>query len=246
MEHWIYRHADLITVHSPGNRDHVVMKGTPEEKTEVMPNWVDTDFITPGERMNGFRKEFNLGDKFIVSFAGVIGYSQDIDVILRAADILRDRQEILFLIVGDGVEKERLEKIASSMALSNVMFLPMQPRDKYPSVLHASDVCLTTLHKEVRTPVVPSKILSIMAAGRPVIACMHLGGDAPKLVGKAGCGYILPPEDPRILADHILKLYDDKGLNDEMGRKGREYAEKELSLSMAAGRYLKLIEGWGW
>ena len=243
MERWIYRHADLITVHSPGNRNHVVMKGAPPHSVEVMPNWVDTDFITPGERMNGFRKEFDLGDKFIVSFAGVIGYSQDIDVIIGAADILREKNDIFFLIVGDGVEKERLENKASSMGLSNVMFFPMQPRDKYPSVLHASDVCLATLHKGVRTPVVPSKILSIMAAGKPVIACMHLGGDAPKLVEKAGCGYILPPEDPRILADHILKLYNNKGLKEEMGGKGRMYAEKELSLSIAAERYLNLIEG---
>lgn len=95
--------ANLITVHSPGNKDHVVMKGASPGKVEVMPNWVDTGFIAPGERMNGFREEYNLGDKFVVSFAGVIGYSQDIDVILGAADLLRDRNDILFLIVGDRV-----------------------------------------------------------------------------------------------------------------------------------------------
>ena len=279
----MYDGADLITVHSPGNKDHVVMKGAPPDKVEVMPNWVDTDFITPGERMNGFREEFGLGDKFVVSFAGVIGYSQDIDVILGAADLLRDKKDILFLIVGDGVEKERLMKKACSMGLStmpepvplrrwnkphqtnqtnqtnqinqinetnqtnqtnqtNVMFLPMQPRDRYPSILHASDVCLATLHEEVKTPVVPSKILSIMAAGRPVVACMNLDGDAPRLVEEAGCGYVLPPEDPQILADHILKLYEDEGLREEMGRKGREYAERELALTVVAKRYVKLIQ----
>jgi len=242
MERWVYQRANLVTVHSPGNRDHVVMKGAPPEKVEVMHNWVDTDFIVPGERMNSFREEFGLGDKFIVSFAGVIGYSQDIDVILGAADLLRDKEGILFLIVGDGVEKERLEKKAAGMGLPNVRFIPMQPRDKYPTVLHASDVCLATLHKEVKTPVVPSKILSIMAAGRPVVACMNLGGDAPRLVEEAGCGYVLPPEDPEILADHILKLYQGEELREEMGRNGREYAEKELALTVAGERYIRLID----
>lgn len=242
MERWVYRRADLITVHSPGNRDHVVMKGASPDKVEVMPNWVDTDFIVPGKRMNGLREEFGLGNKFIVSFAGVLGYSQDIDVILGVADLLMKKGDILFLIVGDGVEKGRLEKKASSMGLSNVRFLPMQPRDRYPSVLHASDVCLATLHKEVKTPVVPSKILSIMAAGRPVVACMNLDGDAPRLVEEVGCGYVLPPEDPKSLADHILKLHEDEGLREEMGRNGREYAERELALTVAAERYIRLID----
>jgi len=89
---------------------------------------------------------------------------------------------------------------------------------------------------------VPSKILSIMAAGRPVVACMNLDGDAPRLVEGAGCGYVLPPEDPRIPADHILKLYEDKELREEMGRKGREYAERELALTVAAERYVELIK----
>jgi len=139
--------------------------------------------------MNGFREEQGLGDAFVVSFAGVLGHSQDLDVVLEAARILNGgrwkmedgswkaeggdwqsairnpQSEILFLIVGDGVEKARLEAKAQQMGLDNVRFLPMQPREKYPAVLHASDVCLATLHAEVKTPVVPSKILSIMAAG---------------------------------------------------------------------------------
>jgi len=89
---------------------------------------------------------------------------------------------------------------------------------------------------------VPSKILSIMAADRPVIACMNLEGDAPRLVEEAGCGYVLPPEDPRMLAERILKLYENQELREEMGRRGRAYAERELSLTVAAGNYVRLIE----
>lgn len=241
MERRMYQYADLITVHSPGNRDHVLMKGADASKVEVIHNWVDTDFIVPGERMNGFRERFGLKDKFVVSFAGVLGFSQDIDVVLEAAAYLKNNQDILFIIVGDGGEKERLMGKASKLGLSNVLFIPMQPREVYPSMLHASDVCLSTLYGKVKTPVVPSKILSIMAAGRPVIACMNLEGDAPALIKEAGCGFALPPERPDTLAEHILNLYENEEMRKEMGMRGRKYAEEKLSLNVAVDRYIELI-----
>ena len=208
LERFIYQHADCITVHSSGNRDHVLRRGATPERVTVMHNWVDCDFIQPGERLNGFSKEHGLDDKFVVSFAGVLGYSQDIDLILDAAHLLREIPDICFLVVGDGVEKNRLVQKAQGMKLLNVKFLAMQPRHRYPAILHASDVSLATLHAEVATPVVPSKILSIMAAGRPVIACLDLSGDAPRLINEAQCGYVLPPEDAQSLSETILLIFD--------------------------------------
>jgi glycosyltransferase involved in cell wall biosynthesis len=246
MERFVYRHANIITVHSEGNREHVMRKldKGQAEKVKVIPNWVDVHFIQPGPRMNWFREAHGLGDAFVVSFAGVLGYSQDLDVVLDAARILEDggwRSEILFLIVGDGVERPRLEAKARQMGLNNVRFLPMQPREKYPAVLHASDIGLATLHAEVRTPVVPSKILSIMAAGRPVVAAMNLDGDGPRLIAEARCGLCVPPEDPRALAEAILQLYHDASLREELGRNGRRYVEKYLSLEACVERYEQLL-----
>jgi glycosyltransferase involved in cell wall biosynthesis len=246
MERFVYRRANIITVHSEGNREHVMRKldEGQAEKVKVIPNWVDVHFIQPGPRMNWFREAHGLGDAFVVSFAGVLGYSQDLDVVLDAARILEDggwRSEILFLIVGDGVERPRLEAKARQMGLNNVRFLPMQPREKYPAVLHASDIGLATLHAEVRTPVVPSKILSIMAAGRPVVAAMNLDGDGPRLIAEARCGLCVPPEDPRALAEAILQLYHDASLREELGRNGRRYVEKYLSLEACVERYEQLL-----
>jgi colanic acid biosynthesis glycosyl transferase WcaI len=246
MERFVYRRANIITVHSEGNREHVMQKldKGQAEKVKVIPNWVDVHFIQPGPRMNWFREAHGLGDAFVVSFAGVLGYSQDLDVVLDAARILEDggwRSEILFLIVGDGVERPRLEAKARQMGLNNVRFLPMQPREKYPAVLHASDIGLATLHAEVRTPVVPSKILSIMAAGRPVVAAMNLDGDGPRLIAEARCGLCVPPEDPRALAEAILQLYHDASLREELGRNGRRYVEKYLSLEACVERYEQLL-----
>ena len=241
MERFAYRSAAHITVHSPGNRDHVIEKGACPAKVTVMPNWVDTDFLKPGPKENEFRRELGLEGKFVVSFAGVIGYSQDLDVVLEAAKLLSHHPDIVFLIVGDGVEKRRIEQKARDMGLSNVIFLPMQPRDRYLQVIQTSDVSLATLHAEVKTPVVPSKILSIMAVGRPVIAAMDPAGDAPKLIGEAKCGFALPPEEAERLAEAVLKLYNDRDLCEEMGTNGRRYAEEHLSLHIAAERYEKLF-----
>jgi len=247
MERFVYQQANVITVHSEGNRQHITRKLGMEkaEKVRVIPNWVDTYFIQPGERMNWFREEHGLGNTFIASFAGVLGYSQDLDVISEAARILKDdhpQSNILFLIVGDGVERPRLEAKARQMGLVNVRLLPMQPREKYPAVLHASDIGLVTLHAEVRTPVVPSKILSIMAAGRPVVAAMNLDGDGPRLIAEARCGLCVPPEDPRALAEAVLKLHYDASLRQELGHNGRRYAEEHLSLEACGGRYEELLQ----
>jgi len=241
MERFVYRQADAITVHSEGSRQHIISKGAVATKVMVIPNWVDTDFIHPDDRMNGFRQEHGIGDAFVVSFAGVLGYSQDLDVVLEAAALVRNEGDVLWLIVGDGVERERLTTRARNMALSNVRFLPMQSRERYPSVLHASDVCLTTLHAEVTTPVVPSKILSIMAAGRPLVASLPLHGDAPKLIEAARCGFALPPEDSHALANAVMTLYHDRDLREELGRNGRRYAEQHLSLTASVRQYEALF-----
>ena len=242
LERFLYRQANHITTHSSGNRKHVITCGAEPKQVTVMHNWVDTDFIYPGERSNGFSQEYGLDDKFVISFAGVIGYSQDIDVILEAASLLQDESDIHFLIVGDGVEKSRLEQKTQDMGLSHVQFLPMQPRHRYPAVLHASDVSLATLHTEVTTPVVPSKILSIMAAGRPVIACMNLKGDAPRLIEEAQCGYALPPEDPQALAGAIQTFYQDTTLCQQLGHNGRLYAEQHLSVRAGTEHYVCLFD----
>jgi colanic acid biosynthesis glycosyl transferase WcaI len=242
LERFLYRQANHITVHSSGNQEYVAACGAEPERVTVMGNWVDTDFIRPDERRNDFSQEYGLDDKFVVSFAGIIGYSQDLDVILEAGRLLRDYPRIHFLIVGDGAGKTRHEQKAQRMGLSNVQFLPMQPRHRYPASLHASDVSLATLRAEVATPVVPSKILSAMAAGRPIITSMRLEGDAPRLIEEAQCGYALPPGDSQALAETVQTLYHDVTLRERLGQNGRRYAEAYLSLQASAEHYIHLFE----
>ena len=241
LERFVYAHADAITVHSPGNQRHVLSCGGRADRTRVIHNWVDTEHIRPGSRDNDLRQELGLDNCFVVSFAGVIGFSQDLDTVVEAARLLRAHADIRFLLVGDGVEKERLQRKAQGYGLDNVVWLPMQPRERYPLVLHASDVGLATLRADVKTPVVPSKILSIMAAGRPTVACVDPAGDAPDLVRAAEAGYCLPPEQPQALAECLLHLHDSPELCRGLGENGRRYAEAHLSLQAAAVRYEQLL-----
>jgi glycosyltransferase involved in cell wall biosynthesis len=203
--------------------------------------------IRPGPRENGFRRRHGLDGSFVVSFAGVMGYSQALDTVIEAARELKDRKDLVFLLVGDGVEKEGLVSRTRHLGLGNVLFLPMQPRERYPDVLAASDVCLVTLRGDVHTPVVPSKIPSIMAAGRPMVASMPLGGDGPRLIKEAECGIVVPPEDPQSLARAIRELHRSAARREALGRNGRKYAEQHLSREACVGMYerllLELVEG---
>lgn len=234
LESLLYRHADLIAVHSEGNRRYVLNAGGNPERVTVIQNWIDTKAIHPGRRRNGVRAALGLDRRFVVSFAGIMGYSQDLETVLHSARILKDHKEIAFLLVGDGVEKPKLQKLAQEHHLDKVFFLPMQPKEKYPEVLLASDLCLVTLRQEVKTPVVPSKILSIMAAGRPVLASLPLDGDAPRLIAAAQCGTAITPSNPEAMAEAILQLYHDPKLRGKMGARGRRYAVEHLSLEAAA------------
>ncbi len=233
MERFVYRIADRITVMSDGNGDYVVAKGARREKVQTIANWVDTDLIRPSERLNDFRRANGIGKEFVVLFAGTMGWSQGLETVVECARELARQPEILFLLVGDGVERPRLERQAAG--LSNVRFVPMQPKEMYPHVLGAADACLVTLRAEVSTPTVPSKMATIMAAGRPVLASLPTA-DASKLVNEARAGLVVPPGNARALAGAVLQLLQDPDGAQKMGRSGRVYAEEHLSREACVGQ----------
>jgi colanic acid biosynthesis glycosyl transferase WcaI len=240
MERRIYRKADAITVMSDGNRDLLVGRGADANKTQSIFNWVDTDLIQPGERMNAFRMKHGLADKFVVTFAGTMGWSQGLNVVVDAARLLERESNILFLMVGDGVEREQLKKRAAD--LKNVRFLPMQSREEYPHVLAASNACLVVLRPEVVTPTVPSKISTIMAAGRPILASIPLDGDAPKIIEEAQCGITSPADDDGALANAVLELYRNPELAKSMEGNGRRFAMQRLARNACVEQYERLFE----
>jgi glycosyltransferase involved in cell wall biosynthesis len=132
-------------------------------------------------------------------------------------------------------------KKAEEIQLNNIKFLPPQPKEIYPSILYASDICLVTLDKSVKTPVVPAKLLNIMASGRPVVASMNLKGDAPKIIRDAECGYCVEADDADGFSKAILKLYNNPKLRDEFGMNGRKYVVEHFSRKVCIEKYEKLF-----
>lgn len=238
MESYLYRHVDGITVHSAGNATHVLQVSGRPHGVWVVPNWVNTDEIVPEERDNDFRGTHGYGPgDFVVSFAGTLGHFQDSGVILDAASCLKSDPNIRFLVVGDGPEKPGMMDRAGNEGLTNVAFLPTQARDIYPRVLAASDVCLVTLTRSLATPVVPSKLLSIMAAGRPVVAAVPDTSDSIGIIEEAGCGLRVDSGDGVGLAEAIGYLKANKDLARDMGTAGRRFVLERFSVKAAVHAY---------
>lgn len=231
MERTVYHTATAITVMSEGNRQFVIGRGAAADHVHVVPNWVDVDAFHVGEESvkagQRFRDEHGLGDAFVVLFAGTMGFSQGLEVVIEAAARMREDEGVTWVLVGGGAERERLQEKAAG--LSNVRFLPMQPKERYPDVLAAADVCLVTLRPEVVTPTVPSKIGTIMAAGRPILASLPRVGDAWQVIQESGGGVLVPPADPEALAEAVRDLRRDRDRVKALGEAGRAYALNHLS-----------------
>ncbi len=243
LESMAYRLAEGIVVHSTGNREFLVdRKGVPRGKVRVIQNWVDLDQVRPGPKENGFRHKHGLAGRFVVSFAGLMGYAQDLTTTIEAAALLQGRADIVFLLVGEGVAESRWKALVTEKGLSNVRFLSIQPKSSYAQLLAASDICLVPLANRLRTPVVPGKLQSIMASGRPVIATLNVGGDTSRIIESAHCGYAFQPGNAPQVAEAIWRLYRNPGLAEQLGANGRAYAERNFSLSVCCSAYEQLFE----
>jgi glycosyltransferase involved in cell wall biosynthesis len=240
IERQMYLYASAITVHSDGNRGIVVKHGTDPKKVFTIFN---ACHIPTQELLSQglyFRKKFSLEGKFIVTYAGIMSFSQDLDTVIRAAKLLSNKiRNLIFLLVGDGPVRHELEILSKELRTTNVMFLPFQKGENYWNLLSASDVCLVCLKQsKVKTPVVPRKLEDIMAAGRPVIANVPLNGDVSKFVEDAKCGIVVKSESPSELADAIQKMYNMcKNDREQYGRNGRMYAVQNFSPQAIAMQY---------
>jgi glycosyltransferase involved in cell wall biosynthesis len=229
MERQMNTSATRLTVHSPGNIKYVIKQGGIRDRIDVIYNWVDTQRIKPKIKKNGFAQKYGLSDRFVVSYAGTMGWAQDMMTIVDCAALLKDNLHILFLLVGDGIEKKRAQEKSRRLGLDNIIWLPMQPWNIYPEVLAASDVSMINLHPSLRTPVVPSKLISIMASARPVIASVPAESDARKIIAEADSGICVDAGDSGALAEAICKLASNSQLAEKLGHRGRAYVESNFT-----------------
>jgi len=242
MENYVYRRAAGVTVLSQGFRDNLLAKGVPDEKISVIPNFIDTEFVTPQPKQNSFSKTHNLEGKFVVLFAGNMGFSQGLETVLDAAKLLRDNPNIEFLMVGNGASRDGAQTYLQGLGIDNVRFLPYQPQEQLPAMYGTADVCLIPLRRGFTTESVPCKLFTIMAAGRPAIAAVDPGSETWNLLQRANSGICVEPESPGALAEAILRYYRDPGARAEAGRSARECVEKEFQAGAIADKYLEAMK----
>ncbi len=245
MERRAYRWADIITAHSENNRALQVMANSEvAEKFAVLHNWIDVDYHAV-QSMHGrdFRKEWQIESRFVALFAGVVGPSQNLDVLLDAAARLRDIPDFVFLIVGDGVEKSRLEARAHREGLTNVIFKPFVSRADYPFLTAAADIGVVTLSTRNRTPVVPGKILGYMASGKAVAGFLNRESDGHEIVRDAQCGYTCVADDLDGIENVLRQLQSDRAKTVELGANGLNYVKRHFTKRVIVDRLQQWLGG---
>ena len=240
FERFCYERADAVTVLSDDLRDNVGGKTSRPDKVRVIPNFVDTGWITPGERENAYRREFGLENKTVVMYAGNVGLSQSIHLVLEAAQALAYEPDLTFVINGAGAKRDQLQEAARGM--SNVRFVDMQPVGRLPEVLAAADIHLVPLKRGLARSSVPSKTYSVLAAARPIVASVDRGSEVARVLERTGAGIAVPPEDAESFTKAIRKLFESPEEARTMGDAGRTFVETWASPAAIAEAYEHLFE----
>ena len=250
LERLSYRMSDAVTVLSDDLADNVRSKITiglegeqaqaQAKKVRVIPNFVDTNAIRPAARENSYREQYGLIGKKVVMYAGNVGFSQSLDLVLEAARSFEgSRPDVVFVINGGGSAKPDLERDAAH--LPNVRFVDMQPIERLPEVLAAGDVHVVPLRAGLAWSSVPSKLYSILAAGRPIVASVDSGTEVERTLERAAAGIAVPPDDPRAFVGAIGELIDDSDRAARMGASGRLFVERWASPAAVAESYENLF-----
>jgi colanic acid biosynthesis glycosyl transferase WcaI len=242
MERHLYRHATHISVISESFRRNLLGKEVPPEKITVIPVWADPEAVRPMPKENAFRDQLGLDGKFAVIYAGNLGLTSCLEDVLAAAELLKEIEDIRFVLIGEGVKKPALERGVRDKGLRNITFLPYQTREIFPMMMAAADLHLVTLNRGSALTSLPSKTFNIMASARPILAVTPPESEVAHVVEEAGCGVVVPPERPQQLADVILRLRQQPDELLVMGRNGRAQLESRFSRECCSDAYECMLE----
>ena len=225
INRYLLAHADAIVALGDRMRRRLVEeKGADARAITIVHNWADCEAIAPAGKDNPFARAHGLTDAFVVMHSGNIGLSQNLDVLLDAAERLRDRRDLVFALVGDGAKRQALESAAAARHLDNVRFFPYQPKAQLDDSFATADVFIVSLKPGIEGYIVPSKVYGILAAGRPFIAAVDPSCEVADIARDHRCGVLAAPGDAADLASRILALYENRGETAAMGIRAREAA----------------------
>ncbi|MFV9510480.1 glycosyltransferase family 4 protein [Tepidibacillus sp. LV47] len=243
LEEFSYRKSHLITGQTQGIIDDIERRGF--KNTFLLTNGTDTKFFTPENRSEELRKEWNISDKFAVVYAGIIGIAQGLDIILEAADRLREHHNIHFLLIGEGPEKKRLMEKADKMGLTNISFIPLQEKKNMPKIIASMDATIVPLKRlELFKGALPSKMFEALASELPIILAVE--GEAQRLIERSGGGICVEPENAKEVAEAVLRLAKNPELKKQLGKNGRrfvkEYYDREVIVERLEKKLIDLVK----
>jgi colanic acid biosynthesis glycosyl transferase WcaI len=238
IERWMLRRFDTVSTISGRMIERLLTKGVAHAQTRYFPNWVDVTRIRPTS-MGSYRSKLGISsDAIVVLFSGSLGGKQGLMVIPQAAILLAARNDIVFVVCGDGVMKPSLETAVAG--LSNVHLMPLQPSGRLADLLGVADIHLLTQSPDAADLVLPSKLSGMLASGRPVIATCRSGTEISEIVSR--CGLVVEPENAPDLANAIAQLADDRELRLDLGRRARAFAEANFERDTVLGAMFSPLE----
>lgn len=245
LDTWVCRRSAVVLTLTEGMRRCLLARGLRPEQVVVARQWLDGSRVSPGDRDNAWRRAHGIPlDRFVVLYAGTIGHISGARVVVDAAQLLRDRRDILFLFVGEGPVKEECERLASRHGLDSVRFLPFQPADVLSDVQATGDVGLVTLLPSSGDTSVPSKVHGYTAAGRPVIASVRADSATAEAVREGDFGHVVEPGNPQALAKAIASLAGTPREAARLGRNARSFFCANFDRSAQTSRLEEILRGY--
>lgn len=236
----LFRRADRVVSIGRDMNSRLIALGVPPQKIVTIHDWSDGRLVRPLDGPSPLRKQYGWEGRFVVMHSGNVGLSQGLETLLDAAALLRDHEEVLIAIVGDGAAKAGLQRRVRDQRLANVVFIPYQPKARLSESLGAADVHYIGLRRGLAGFIVPSKVYGIMAAGKPFVAATDPESEPARIAHEHGCGLVVEPENARALAAGILEAQ--RSPLADMGARARDVFERCYDRPTATRAYLELLQ----
>jgi colanic acid biosynthesis glycosyl transferase WcaI len=217
-------------------------RGLSNDRFAVIPDWIDPEEFVPQPIDNSWRREQNIPNgTFVAMFGGTLGHVSGVEILVEVARLLRERREISIVCIGEGIRKREMIDQSCSLGLKNICFLPFQPRERIAEVQGAANVTVLTMRPGYSDASIPSKLISYLAAGRPVVCAAPGGSAVSRIVSQSGAGVVVNPGDPTALARAISDLFHCPADTERMGRAARAYFEGHFTLDRAHWQFSAVL-----
>jgi colanic acid biosynthesis glycosyl transferase WcaI len=242
LEGFLYRHALNVVCICQGFVEKLSARGVDPDSLVLIPLWGNTDSVYPIEGATEFREANNFrADDFLAMYTGNIGKKQDLMNVVRAAELSKHLTDLTWVLIGQGEERNLIDEAIRQRGLTNIRLLPLQPASLLAEMYSAANALFIHQKAAVVDSVIPSKLLTYMAAGRPILAAVSDKSETARYVESANCGLILHPESPEALVKSVLSLRADSALQRRLGASGRAYVQQHFAKDKVLQKYDSLF-----